>query len=117
MPGKYGAPEKVISQDEFISRFSNTLKSIDIILADQVDFKLQIQKNNLMVLVNEANERLERYEQIYPYIKELCKGQTINPAWYGSIEKVLNWALKKGSVGRQIGRPAHDERRGHGRRV
>lgn len=83
-------------RDEFIDRFYRTLNSIDSSLPQLIDFKLEIQKDNLMSLVNEANERLQRYENIYPYIKELSQGQTINPSWLRGIEKVLNWALKKG---------------------
>ena len=49
-----------------------------------------------MSLVEEAEKRIDKYENIYPYIKELCADQRINPIWHGSIEKVLNWALRKG---------------------
>lgn len=69
---------------------------IDSRLTELVDFKLEIQRNNLLSLVKEARERIQQYEHIYPYLKELTKNQTINPLWYAEIEKVLRWALNKG---------------------
>lgn len=82
--------------DELIKLFKYNLEMIDSRLADLVDFKLEIQKNNLLSLVKEAGERIQQYEHIYPYLKELSKNQTINPHWYAEIEKVLRWALSKG---------------------
>ena len=88
--------DKTSTSDDFIRSFHNTLQSIDPNLACQIEFKLKVQKDNLMSLVTEAEERMEKYEQIYPYIKEICRDQTINPTLYKGIEKVLNWALRKG---------------------
>jgi len=86
----------ISSPENFIRNFYDCINSIDSNLLSTVEFKSQVQKNNLMSLVKEANNKINKYESIYPYIKEMCMDQTINPEWYGSIEKVLNWALKKG---------------------
>ncbi|MEQ8323143.1 MAG: hypothetical protein RIC15_09740 [Vicingaceae bacterium] len=61
-----------------------------------LDFKHSIQFKNLSSLLADADLRIQRYEQIYPYIKELSIGQKINPSLYDSLEKMLNWALSKG---------------------
>ena len=82
--------------DELIKLFKYNLEMIDSRLTELVDFKLEIQRNNLLSLVKEARERIQQYEHIYPYLKELTKNQTINPLWYAEIEKVLRWALNKG---------------------
>ena len=96
MSGTQSISPSVLASDEFIHRFYDTLIKIDAGLPSLIEFKLEVQKHNLMSLVDEANDRIQRYEHIYPYIKELCRNQTINPAWFKSIETVLNWALKKG---------------------
>jgi hypothetical protein len=96
MPGKDILSDPIQLRDEYIDRFFHTLNSIDNSLPKLIEFKLDIQKDNMMSLVNEASERLQRYENIYPYVKEISHGQTINPSWLHGIEKVLNWALKKG---------------------
>ena len=61
-----------------------------------IRFKNSIQLKNLSSLLKEAYRRIDKYEQIYPYIKELCHNQIINPLWYQQLEDVLNFALKKG---------------------
>jgi hypothetical protein len=97
MADKAGHIDLSLTYDEVIDKFRTSLRAIDPGLPNLVDFKLQVQRNNLMSLVREADERIQKYDHIYPYIKELCKDQTINPAWHAKIEKVLNWVLKKGS--------------------
>ena len=88
--------DSILKADDFIDRFNSTLASIDADLPGLIEFRLQIQKDNLRSLIEEADNKIQKYENIYPYIKELCRDQTINPELYKSIEKVLNWALKKG---------------------
>ena len=61
-----------------------------------IQFNNQIQLKNLSSLLKEADRRIEKYEQIYPYIKELCQNQRINPLWYQQLEDVLTAALNKG---------------------
>lgn len=82
--------------DEFIRSLKKKLNSIDPYFKYFIDFRYEVQKDNLMSLVSEASIRLDYYENIYPYIKELCRDQIIDPTWYGRIELVLNWALSKG---------------------
>ncbi len=96
MPGNIKVSDYIFTAEKFIGSFYNNLKSIDPDLLSLVEFKSEIQKRNLMSLVEESNARISKYEHIYPYIKEICLDQTIDPIWYKSIEKVLNWALKKG---------------------
>ena len=61
-----------------------------------IHFENVVQCYNLTNLLEEAEGRLEHYEHIYPYIKEICRDQKINPSWYQALEKVLNYALSKG---------------------
>ncbi|HAW51921.1 MAG TPA: hypothetical protein DCX54_06260 [Flavobacteriales bacterium] len=61
-----------------------------------IHFRHTIQYNNLSSLLKEADEKIVNYDQIYPYIKELCSDQTINPLLYQELEDVLNFALNKG---------------------
>lgn len=88
--------DQLSNPDEVITRIRDSLGSIDRSLSDLFDFRLQVQRNNLMALVREAEGHIQKYEHIYPYIKDMCKDQTINPSLHPRIEKVLNWALKKG---------------------
>ena len=96
MAGTKDFSDTISTTEGFILRFTSALSSIDPRLSKLIEFKLSVQKRNLMALVEEADERILQYEHIYPYIKELCHGQTINPAWQRDIEKVLNHALSKG---------------------
>ena len=59
-------------------------------------FKSSIQHKNLSSLLKEADKKIDNYDQIYPYIKELCSDQLIDPLLYQELEDVLNFALSKG---------------------
>ena len=59
-------------------------------------FKNSVQLKNLASLLKEADKKIKNYDQIYPYIKELCFNQIINPLLYQELEDVLNFALNKG---------------------
>jgi hypothetical protein len=61
-----------------------------------IHFRHTIQYNNLSSLLKEADDKIDNYDQIYPYIKELCNDQIINPLLYQELENVLNFALNKG---------------------
>ena len=82
--------------DDFIREFFLNLNSIDPKISSEIEFKMEVQKKNLYSLVEEAKNKISKYEEIYPYIKSLCQNQSINPALFKNVETVLNWALKKG---------------------
>ena len=84
------------TSEVFIENFHRNLSSVDSGLSEKIQFKSYVQRSNLMSLVKEAESKLHRYEDIYPYIKELCKDQSIDPQLYSGIEKVLSWVLSKG---------------------
>jgi hypothetical protein len=61
-----------------------------------IHFKNSVQLKNLSSLLKEADRKIKTYDQIYPYIKDLCYDQVINPLLYQELEDVLNFALNKG---------------------
>ena len=92
----HGYSEMLSSPDLLISKIERNLCDIDSELAYYIDFNNSIQIENLLDFVKESNNRITKYEQIYPFIKEMCTDQQIDPLWYNKIEEVLKWALAKG---------------------
>ena len=96
MANYHGYSDMLNSPDLIIGKLENDLRRIDTDLSDYIDFSSKIQIDNLIDFIRESNNKIHNYENIYPFIKEICKDQQINPVWYNKIEKVLEWALKKG---------------------
>ena len=96
MPGLEHSIDKKFDAEKFIQRFDQTLVKIVPELSDSIEFSHKVQRENLEELVEDTSNRIEKYENIYPYIKDICQNQNINPTWYSGIEKVLSWALNKG---------------------
>ena len=90
------------SPDELATTVEENLVSACPECAVLIHFRNRIQVDNLSSLLLEAEDKLQQYEQIYPYIKEICSDQKINPAWYQALESVLNWALSKGRGDRKV---------------
>lgn len=87
--------------------FHSIISRLNPNLLNDFHFVYDIQQHNLQVLVKEALQRIDSYEQIYAYIKELCQDQVIDPSMYHEIQNVLLWALSKGrgkknSLGEEI---------------
>ena len=91
-----GYSEMLKTPDLLVSKIERNLFDIDSELAYHIDFNNKIQIENLLDFIKEANEQIVLYEHIYPFIKEMCSGQHIDPLWYYNIEGVLKWALNKG---------------------
>ena len=91
-----GYSDMLSSPELLISKIERNLCNIDSELAYYIDFNNSTQIDNLLNFVKESNERITKYEHIYPFIKEMCRDQQIDPLWYQKIEEVLKWALAKG---------------------
>ena len=96
MTSYHGYSELLDAPDLLIGKLLNDLNRIDPELCDYMKFRSKIQIENLQNFIKESIKRIHNYEHIYPFIKEICTDQQINPIWYSKIEKVLEWALKKG---------------------
>ena len=96
MANYFGYSDMLNSPDLIIGKLENDLRSIDSELSDYIGFSSKVQIDNLIDFIRESNDKIHNYENIYPFIKEICTNQQINPVWYNKIEKVLEWALKKG---------------------
>jgi len=92
----HGYSEMLNAPDLLISKIEQNLNKIDSQLARYIDFNNKVQIENLLDFIKESNERISKYEHIYPFIKEICTGQQVDPFWNHKIEQVLEWALKKG---------------------
>ena len=82
--------------DKLVQLFTSRLSDINSDIVDAVDFSHQVQKDNLLNFINETLDEISDYESIYPFVKNLCAGQNIDPAMYNFVEQTLKYVLEKG---------------------
>ncbi len=88
--------------DELVYLFTSKLSEIDHEIAASVDFSHQVQKNNLMNFINDSLDAIGNYESIYPFVKNLCSGQNIDPSMYKHVENTLKYVLEKGKGSEEL---------------
>lgn len=82
--------------DDLLRLFTSNLADIQPEIVETIDFSHEVQKNNLKNFINDALDSIKDYESIYPFVKNLCSGQNIDPGMYQYVERVLKFVLDKG---------------------